>query len=812
MRTIAKIALFVALMSSAAFAQTSGTTPPPPPVCSSSNAGQIYTNTSTSPATVYTCSYYNLSYQWIVNPSYGGLVYYPTLPTTCSGALPMFVAGYPQTQVYVCQNGTPTVVEGQPGPPGPAGPAGTLNWRGAWTPNTAYAKNDAYTYSGISYVVLTAYTSGASYGSLDTANASEISTGCALTGCTMTGALNLNVPLAVGSGGTGATTPNAAMTAFGITQTGSGSSQVDTFPGAIVSMVDNGYVNATTYNGSDIGAQINAACESFPVGGSVNVPQGTYSFATPIVISNLCNIRGQGKGATVLIFTPTSGTAITYSGGADSSVAGYGISDLTLQGAGVSGSTATGLLVSYPGFVANNVEIGSPGKGFDVGVTFGSNSYNDRFVNSEIWQNNQNLVYPSGLSNSGENIAFFHTSFGNGQLSDGVSPGVNCVNILGSNTGSSNAELNFYSDSFDGCQVVIGTNPLHTNFFTPHFEDVQTYLDYPFLSISSASNYSSVTLSSPTFFVDASTMTAKSFVQTSGYANLSVPTGAVSYVYGGTSNPTIAAFYLTGSGQATFNSGGVFSGNDGGSFPKLYATDGTNNAIINTKSPSSNNFVAVPSTGGTIVVASSSASNMSGHFQLVYIGPNRYESMSVNIVTGNYAQSDLLTVLSDWSYGSNYVLNPEILGNAAAGSQTSSQFAVVISNQGGNGGTLYVQWYGDSLSHEIILPSTTPYTNVIPTSGLAILGSTLSFNGSPVSTANSTGAAIVPVTIGASPFTYTFTTRGQLCVVGGTPTIIDIIRGSTVNTGQTQGCFYGLNGDEVQITYTGTPTLNFIPE
>jgi hypothetical protein len=34
---------------------TSGNTPPPPPVCGSTNAGALYTNTGTSPATVYTC-------------------------------------------------------------------------------------------------------------------------------------------------------------------------------------------------------------------------------------------------------------------------------------------------------------------------------------------------------------------------------------------------------------------------------------------------------------------------------------------------------------------------------------------------------------------------------------------------------------------------------------------------------------------------------------------------------------------------------------------------------------------------------------
>ena len=93
-------------------AQSSGPTPPPPPTCSQMIAGQLYTETGTNPYTVYTCSYYNLAWQWVVNPSYGGLVYYPTVPSTCSGALPVFLAGWPNTQEYVCVNGVPEAIGG----------------------------------------------------------------------------------------------------------------------------------------------------------------------------------------------------------------------------------------------------------------------------------------------------------------------------------------------------------------------------------------------------------------------------------------------------------------------------------------------------------------------------------------------------------------------------------------------------------------------------------------------------------------------------------------------------------------------------
>ena len=73
----------------------------------------------------------------------------------------------------------------------PAGPTTAVNWRGAWAAITAYAKNDGFVQGGNGYIVVTAYTSGGSYGSTDTANAVQVATGCPLTGCTLSGPLLL---------------------------------------------------------------------------------------------------------------------------------------------------------------------------------------------------------------------------------------------------------------------------------------------------------------------------------------------------------------------------------------------------------------------------------------------------------------------------------------------------------------------------------------------------------------------------------------------------------------------------------------------
>ncbi len=51
----------------------------------------------------------------------------------------------------------------------PPGTLGTLNPRGAWAATTSYAVWDTFTQGGITYLVASAYTSGSSFGSTDTA-------------------------------------------------------------------------------------------------------------------------------------------------------------------------------------------------------------------------------------------------------------------------------------------------------------------------------------------------------------------------------------------------------------------------------------------------------------------------------------------------------------------------------------------------------------------------------------------------------------------------------------------------------------------
>ena len=167
------------------YAQSSGPTPPPPPVCSQSNAGALYTNTGTNPSTVYTCSYYNLVWQWVVNPSYGGLVYYPTLPSTCNSSLPVFLSGWPNTAMYVCVGGVPDSIGGYgDGVTLFSAPSGS--WPGWLVPTVT----NPTTTPSLGVVASTIPTSAGGTGANTASGALANLGGLALTGGTLTGALN----------------------------------------------------------------------------------------------------------------------------------------------------------------------------------------------------------------------------------------------------------------------------------------------------------------------------------------------------------------------------------------------------------------------------------------------------------------------------------------------------------------------------------------------------------------------------------------------------------------------------------------------
>jgi len=67
------------------------------------------------------------------------------------------------------------------------------------------------------------------------------------------------------------------------------------------------------------------------------------------------------------------------------------------------------------------------------------------------------------------------------------------------------------------------------------------------------------------------------------------------------------------------------------------------------------------------------------------------------------------------------------------------------------------------------------------------------------------------VAVGASPFTYTAPFNGHVLVTGGTVSAISLIRQSaTFATGLTSGFIPVSRLDQVKVTYSSTPTMNFL--
>jgi len=69
------------------------------------------------------------------------------------------------------------------------------------------------------------------------------------------------------------------------------------------------------------------------------------------------------------------------------------------------------------------------------------------------------------------------------------------------------------------------------------------------------------------------------------------------------------------------------------------------------------------------------------------------------------------------------------------------------------------------------------------------------------------------ITVTASPFTYTASMGGFVIVHGGTVSQISFSRtsGTSYITGQTTGTFPVSAGDSVIVTYSGLPTITFVP-
>jgi hypothetical protein len=72
---------------------------------------------------------------------------------------------------------------------------------------------------------------------------------------------------------------------------------------------------------------------------------------------------------------------------------------------------------------------------------------------------------------------------------------------------------------------------------------------------------------------------------------------------------------------------------------------------------------------------------------------------------------------------------------------------------------------------------------------------------------------VEPVTVGASPYTYSAAKRGAMIVSGGTVTLIEFSRDGTTyyDMGATSGTFPLSATDLIRVTHAGAPDMTFVP-
>lgn len=185
----------------------------------------------------------------------------------------------------------------------------------------------------------------------------------------------------------------------------------------------NTILDASTFAGADIGAQINAAYAAAVtaslIGVIITVPAGVFSFSTPIVFGSngvRVSLRGTPGGGTYLTYTGSnSTTAITVNTGIQSGSIEHtsydAIKDITLKGNDSASAHAKigiymGGAQGAAGACLTNVNIET----FAQGLYLGANTYHFGWYNGVI-RNCAQLIYVAAPDNSGEAIHFYNGFF-----------------------------------------------------------------------------------------------------------------------------------------------------------------------------------------------------------------------------------------------------------------------------------------------------------------------------------------------------------------------------------------------------------------
>lgn len=271
---------------------------------------------------------------------------------------------------------------------------------------------------------------------------------------------------------------------------------------------------ASVWGDGDIGAQVNTA---FPVAASsgngvkLMILPGKYIFATPILLTGIKPITlecapggtsGGGTGTTILKYTGTTGTAVSWSAGAN----GGGMSGCTLQGSGPKYDTRGLFIDTIQGGVFSNLDISGFGRALEIN-SHANRAYIDTFNNMYVHENGVNLyTAPTGSSN--ENITFQGGVFFNRVY------GAGCVNL-------SNFEIHFINVSFDSCPIALGGTGAHYSFIGSHFELTEGSTPIDFVIVSADCKACDVNFSDDQWVENAPNRSRTEFVTVNGSGNYS---------------------------------------------------------------------------------------------------------------------------------------------------------------------------------------------------------------------------------------------------------------------------------------------------
>ena len=154
-------------------------------------------------------------------------------------------------------------------------------------------------------------------------------------------------------------------------------------------------------------------------------------------------------------------------------------------------------------------------------------------------------------------------------------------------------------------------------------------------------------------------------------------------------------------------------------------------------------------------------------------------------------------------------------GNVAGLTSTSNANATTVaglSTTSASNATTVTGLAAATASNTTAIQSLITATNSNTTS-IASLLTTTNQNTAAIAALNAAPAAVMPVTVTASPFSYKALNKGAVAVSGGTVQSIQLTRDGTAfyNVGLVDGIIAMSTNDSVVVTYTTAPVMTFFP-